>query len=81
MPLSLNDLIYMEHNYCRRIVMERPELSPLTAGGGKRKRQPKTATAEPKRKRKKKDEIITDENITPSVLAVASEWRKAKRKS
>uniref|UniRef100_A0A3B0QP73 [histone H3]-lysine(4) N-trimethyltransferase n=1 Tax=Psoroptes ovis TaxID=83912 RepID=A0A3B0QP73_PSOOV len=76
-PLTLNDLIQIEHNYCIQIPQEP---SPIPSPVAKRKRQSKKVLSETKRK-KKKGELITDENVTPNVLAVASEWRKAKRKS
>src|SRR5699024_7931883 len=83
---AFQQAIESEHSYCRpRIqVKEAPATAPLPSQKpqvGRPKKEKENKENQEKRKRKKK-EVTVDETVQPNVFAaVASEWRKAKRKN
>ena len=87
---SVNDAIVFEHSYCLPRQTE-PQQPPSTvpqlqvetskAKVGRPRKDKDNKENQEKKKRKKKELAVTDENAQPNVFAVASEWRKAKRKN
>ncbi|KAI2795899.1 Histone-lysine N-methyltransferase setd1b [Blomia tropicalis] len=76
--ISLSDTIASEHSYCIPIPKEQPSL-PSTAITATVPVKEKKASQEKQKKERKKKEPKT--KIDPNLVAVASEWRKAKRKN
>lgn len=90
---ALHDFISHEHSYCRPVPVE-PEIEvkpvpilpveppPSKGKVGRPKKEKENKENQDKKSRKrKKDEVVVDENLQPNMFAVASEWRKAKRKN